>query len=1282
MKKLLALVLSSICVVAQGATTKVLDPLTTFGPSSDGSIQPPASFPPYPPVTIGTSSTGYQRGYAFDPTTGTTVLADPNIGTTGGPNFAGGIYVIDGTNGQVVSTLSTNGIFGGTYSGSAVGVADDGVVYMCNQINNNSAAFIIYSWTNVWQSNSAPSIAFSNTIPVNQRYGATMAVRGSGTGTQIIIGSKVGTTGNNVVLFTTTDGVNFTAAPLTTGVTTADFADGIAFGAGNTFWAKSITGHPLRIMSFNPATSNATTLASFDTNAMPASFNLGPIAVDLTNQVLAGIEVIGTTGGGQRVWLYDISGTLSNSAIAPVLLDIKFFTPNHPFATAPNGYLGFGNGNLYAHAINNGLLTFSVDSIAMQSPVITNQPGPATRRIITGQSVRYEVLAYPAISSYQWQKNGTNYPNATNAVLNIVNATTNDSGTYTVIVSNAAPGTATSSQVVLTVVSPSELYHLNTLWSVSPSAGTAYFNSTGGSGTPNQRTIAYNSQSNELYVVSRGGSSSGNFRIYAIPATNANLSSPAVLKFLNTNGISGGTIGLVAIGCSDDGSIYACNVDTTGNWKLYRWPNSDTNTVPLTVFGPADAFNQTTHYRAGDVMHVRGSGTNTQIIIDNQDTTANRLASVLTPSDSNLTNFIATDNVLEATFANQIIGRSIQWVSTTNLTDYSFWQKHYGTTLLQSTFDPSGNDQLAHLNASYSPFPSTMTEVWLDSAHNLVFGIRTNNASTPYTLEMYDDTDPTSPIFIAGYSFPANPPLANANAIGQVLVSGNYVFAISGNNGILAFQLASGPPSAPGFLAQPQNLRLIQGGSGTLSVTPDQSSSFQWRKDGSNLGGATAASFTINNAQFTNAGGYTCVLSNQYGLGTSAVATVTVVSPTNMYSLTQLWAVQPNGGQPYASTNGGVNSPYERSIAYNAASNQLIVVQCPVSSANFNVYVLDANTGALLWTLNTNGIVHEGTSEVSGQNPVDLLSVAVADDGAIYIANESPNASGGSGSDPTKMFRLYCWSNSNPSTVPVSVFMGDPANQTGNFRWGDSLTVRGSGTNTTILADAGSGTWAAILKPSDATLQTFTNAPFAENYPGSIGRSLQFGPTNTYWLKRKALPLQFQQFNLGSQLASTLNVFSQFPSTMAGMTLDSTLPLAAGVDFVGATNAPDAVAFFEVSDFNAPLLIGRYSYPTNQYPNANFIGQTVFAGNRIFALDGNNGLMAFVIHAPPVGITQAGNNVVISWTTNIVGMNLVSAPSLTPPIAWSNEGAGTISGSQYVVTNSIGAGSKFYRLQK
>ena len=700
MKTFLTLALASLALLANAATVKMLSPLTSFGPSFDGSIQP-GSFAPYPEI----DSNNNQRGIAYDPVSGNLVLVDTHSGAGGTNVVEGGIYIVDGTYGTNISSLNTNGMAGGNYADAGVVVAEDGVVYVCNQVvNSGNNPFIIYRWDSV-NSTDPPLVCYSNTIVPAQRYGTSIDARGTGASTQIIIGSvPSSSSGTNAVIFTTADGTNFTATVLGTDVTSANFSDGIAFGNGTTFWAKRI-GAPLRLMSFDLGTASAVTLKSFDATSFVASDNLGPIAVDAANNLLAAIEVVSGITGPEHVRLYDVSDT----SRAPVLLDVKDYTLNNANASAPPGYLDFGSGKLYSHVLNNGLLAFAVSPVSTPAPTILLQPTPPNLRKMVGQSVHLEVLAYPAVS-YQWQKNGINILNATNAAFNLPTTTTSDAGTYKVVVSSLTPASLTSSEVVLTVVNPADLYHLSPLWSVSPSAGALYMNSTGGSGSPNQRTIAYNALSNELYIVSRGGASSANYRIYAVAATDVSATPPPVLKWLNTNGIplttasGAGNIALVAIGVAADGAIYACNQDqasTSSGWRLYRWANSGTNTQPqLVEYGPGNPFSQGTYFRVGDVMHVRGGGTNTQIIIDNQDTGSGRFVAVLKPTDESMTAFTATYNLVETTFANQIIGRSLQWAST-DLENYTYWQKHYGTTLIRSTFDPNG---LIAYRTSPTPF--------------------------------------------------------------------------------------------------------------------------------------------------------------------------------------------------------------------------------------------------------------------------------------------------------------------------------------------------------------------------------------------------------------------------------------------------------------------------------------------------------------------------------------------------------------------------------------------------
>ncbi len=146
---------------------------------------------------------------------------------------------------------------------------------------------------------------------------------------------------------------------------------------------------------------------------------------------------------------------------------------------------------------------------------------------------------------------------------------------------------------------------------------------------------------------------------------------------------------------------------------------------------------------------------------------------------------------------------------------------------------------------------------------------------------------------------------------------------------------------------------------------------------------------------------------------------------------------------------------------------------------------------------------------------MDLLAVAVADDGAVYICNSSPNSSGGRNGDTNKMFRLYRWADSGSNTLPALVFLGDPSGQSSavNERWGDAMTVQGSGTNTLVFLNSQDGTYGAVLSPTNSAMTWFTNAWFFDSSgAGSLGRSVQFGPTNTVYEKRKGVA--FELFGL------------------------------------------------------------------------------------------------------------------------------------------------------------------------
>jgi hypothetical protein len=165
-----------------------------------------------------------------------------------------------------------------------------------------------------------------------------------------------------------------------------------------------------------------------------------------------------------------------------------------------------------------------------------------------------------------------------------------------------------------------------------------------------------------------------------------------------------------------------------------------------------------------------------------------------------------------------------------------------------------------------------------------------------------------------------------------------------------------------------------------------------------------------------------------------------------------------------------------------------------------------------------------------------------------------------------------------------------------------------------------------------------------------------------------------------------LTNYGNFPASLGSVAVDLTRSMVAGVDFSSSATSPDTVDLYDVSDFNNPLLIAKYPFPTNSQPNGNFVAQVLIAGNRVWAVDGNNGLAAFTIIppgplAPSLTISRSGSDVVLSWPAPATGYVLQGTPFLSPA-PWTTIPGATLNGNTYSLTESASTGNKYYRLCK
>ncbi len=127
-----------------------------------------------------------------------------------------------------------------------------------------------------------------------------------------------------------------------------------------------------------------------------------------------------------------------------------------------------------------------------------------------------------------------------------------------------------------------------------------------------------------------------------------------------------------------------------------------------------------------------------------------------------------------------------------------------------------------------------------------------------------------------------------------------------------------GSAGSPPLIAQPpQSQTACVGSPVTFSVTASGSGlTYQWKKNGSEIVGATASSYTIDSVIAADAAGYTVVVSNSCDSVTSAAADLTVQPSMPFISITDDWVSEGDAGT--------VNATF--TVSLSAANCQAVTV--------------------------------------------------------------------------------------------------------------------------------------------------------------------------------------------------------------------------------------------------------------------------------------------------------------------------------------------------------------------
>ncbi len=341
--------------------------------------------------------------------------------------------------------------------------------------------------------------------------------------------------------------------------------------------------------------------------------------------------------------------------------------------------------------------------------------------------------------------------------------------------------------------------------------------------------------------------------------------------------------------------------------------------------------------------------------------------------------------------------------------------------------------------------------------------------------------------------------------------AGDYTVVVSNSNGSVTSNVATLTiNTAVTITQQPVDTAVNPGASFTLSVTATGTApiTYQWKKDGTTIAGATSATYTVASAASSHAGSYTVVVTNPAGSVTSSAVTVMVrTAPVILtHPLTQGFnagatislSASASGSSPFtyqwykdnAAISGATASTY--SIASAQASDAgayKVVVTNALGSATSNTATLTLNipvtitqqpagasvsTGASF----TLSVVASGSAPITYQWKKDGASITGATNASYTVASA---AASNAGSYTVVVTNPAGSVTSNAATISIGsspTIVSHPLTQGFNSGSSVSLTVSATGLapftyqwykNNTAISGATSSTYTiASAQASDA----------------------------------------------------------------------------------------------------------------------------------------------------------------------------------------------------------------------
>lgn len=609
------------------------------------------------------------------------------------------------------------------------------------------------------------------------------------------------------------------------------------------------------------------------------------------------------------------------------------------------------NGNIddmriYNRALSSGdvaqLYSIELSPPPQGPPVITVQPLGQTN--LVGMTATFNVtVSNLATLSYQWWFGGTNLPGATANSLVLSNLTLGQAGNYYVVVTNSS-GSVTSSPAYLDV--RSILVSING----QPAAPAV---TVGASATV---TILDGFTGGFIFYTLDGSTPATGSILYAGPFT---LTNSVVLKVLGisedfsqsvygaqvvltvipgynvqTAVVGSGTINAnPATGPYVSNSVVTLTAIAPQYWVFDHWTGDaggSQNPLSLTINGPLNiqavftptaypltvstpggggvtangqAISSAVYYPTGTVVALAATASNGWSFIGWQGTASgtNNPLNVTVNQTNNIQAIFGTVVATNATGGGSIV------LSQPNPVPY-------GTILTASAVPAAGKYFTIWSGAASGTNAPTTFVVTNTNPVNALFSSLPGGKYSLAVVVLGSGSVAISPqqnYYTAGTGISLNASTTNAGTqfygwTGDVFNTNNAIALVMNSSHFI--QANFGTRSSVSIF--PSSLNILQASNGVLtasaSVIPPLS--YQWQNSQGAIAGATNASFTIINAQATNADNYSVVVSNPFGSVTSAVVTVTVLFPPAIVSQ-PMGQIVPAGSTVTLSVNASGTAP-------------------------------------------------------------------------------------------------------------------------------------------------------------------------------------------------------------------------------------------------------------------------------------------------------------------------------------------------------------------------------------